>query len=385
MYDIPCCMRVYALDANSIWGYNLGRMNAESIKSTPLCDKHVALGAKMVPFAGWNMPVQYTGIIDEHNTVRSTCGVFDISHMGQFLVSGEGATEWLNSMFTNNLNKLVDGMGQYSIMLNEKGGVIDDLIIYQIGKDNFFVVVNASMIDEDYAWLTAHKPEGISLVNKSADYVGLAVQGPTCEEVFAKLCPGVELPVRNGILMFECDGDAVVVCRTGYTGENGYEFFCPAAQGVKWFEKVMDCGAKPCGLGARDSLRLEMCYSLNGSDLSPEKTPLEAGLSWCCDLTKEFIGVDVLRAQKAEGRPTALVAIEYTGKGAPPRHGYEVQLPDGTPLGELCSGVLSPSLGKGIGMAYVPAALGKVGTEVNVMVRNKAVPAIIVKKPFLKK
>ena len=143
-------------------------MNAESIKCTPLCDKHVALGAKMVPFAGWNMPVQYTGIIDEHNTVRSACGVFDISHMGQFLVSGEGATEWLNSMFTNNLNKLVDGMGQYSIMLNEKGGVIDDLIIYQLGKDNFFVVVNASMIDEDYAWLTAHKPEGISLANTSS-------------------------------------------------------------------------------------------------------------------------------------------------------------------------------------------------------------------------
>ena len=360
-------------------------MNAETIKSTPLCDKHVELGAKMVPFAGWNMPVQYTGIIDEHNTVRTDCGVFDISHMGQFLVSGEGATEWLNSMFTNNLNKLVDGMGQYSMMLNEKGGVIDDLIIYQVAKDDFFVVVNASMIDEDYAWLTAHKPEGITLVNKSADYVGLAVQGPASEDVFAKLCPGVELPVRNGILMFECEGDALVVCRTGYTGENGYEFFCPAAQGVKWFEKVMECGAKPCGLGARDSLRLEMCYSLNGSDLSPEKTPLEAGLSWCCDLTKDFIGVDVLRAQKAEGRPTALVAIEYTGKGAPPRHGYEVQLPDGTPLGELCSGVLSPSLGKGIGMAYVPTALGKVGTEVNIIVRNKAVPAIIVKKPFLKK
>ena len=360
-------------------------MNAEQIKNTPLCDKHVALGAKMVPFAGWNMPVQYTGIIDEHNTVRTACGVFDISHMGQFVVKGEGTTAWLNSMFTNNLNKIVDGMGQYSIMLNEKGGVIDDLIIYRLGEENYFVVVNASMIDEDYAWLTAHKPEGIELTNLSADYVGLAVQGPTCEEVFAKLCPGVELPVRNGILCFNADGDDVIVCRTGYTGENGYEFFCPAAKGVQWLEKVIDCGAKPCGLGARDSLRLEMCYSLNGSDLSPEKTPLEAGLSWCCDLTKDFIGVEVLRQQKAEGRPTALVAIEYTGKGAPPRHGYEVQLQDGTPLGELCSGVLSPSLGKGIGMAYVPAALGKIGTPVNVMVRGKAVAAVIVKKPFLKK
>lgn len=360
-------------------------MNADTMKSTPLCAKHVELGAKMVPFAGWNMPVQYSGIIDEHNTVRTACGVFDISHMGQFLVNGAGSTEWLNGMFTNNLGKLVDGMGQYSMMLNEKGGVIDDLIIYRLAEDDYFIVVNASMIDEDYAWLAACKPEGIVLENKSDAFVGLAVQGPTCEDVFARLCPGVTLPVRNGILCFECDGDALIVCRTGYTGENGFEFFCPAEQGVKWFEKLLAAGAKPCGLGARDSLRLEMCYSLNGSDLSPEKTPLEAGLSWCCDLSKDFIGVDVLRRQKAEGRPTALVAIEYKGKGAPPRHGYEVQLPDGTPLGTVCSGILSPTLGKGIAMAYVPAALGKVGTDVNIIVRGKAVPAQIVKKPFLKK
>ncbi len=164
-------------------------MNEETMKSTPLCDKHEALGAKMVPFAGWKMPVQYTGIIDEHKTVRSACGVFDISHMGQFLVSGSGTTAWLNNMFTNNLEKLVDGMGQYSIMLNEKGGVIDDLIIYRLGEDHYFVVVNASMIDEDYAWLMAHKPEGITLENRSDDFVGLAVQGPACEEVFSRLCP----------------------------------------------------------------------------------------------------------------------------------------------------------------------------------------------------
>lgn len=339
----------------------------------------------MVPFAGWNMPVQYTGIIDEHNTVRTTCGVFDISHMGQFVVSGEGTTNWLNRMFTNNLNKLTDGIGQYSMMLNEKGGVIDDLIIYRLGADHYFVVVNASMIDEDYAWLTAHKPAGITLENKSADFVGLAVQGPSCEEVFSRLCPEIILPEHNGILRFKSGGDELIVCRTGYTGENGFEFFCPATHGVAWFEKVIACGAKPCGLGARDSLRLEMCYSLNGSDLSPEKTPLEAGLSWCCDLSKDFMGVEALRAQKAQGRPTALVAIEYTGKGAPPRHGYEVQSTDGKHLGELCSGVLSPSLGKGIGLAYLPASVAKVGTEVHVIVRGKAVPAMIVKKPFFKK
>ncbi len=360
-------------------------MESESVQNTPLKAKHEALGAKMVPFAGWNMPVQYTGIMDEHKTVRTACGVFDISHMGQFLVSGAGATEWLNSMFTNNLNKLVDGMGQYSMMLNEKGGVIDDLIIYRRGEDDYFVVVNASMIDEDWAWLSARKPEAISMVNKSEDYVGLAIQGPTAPEVFAKMCPGVELPVRNGILEFECNGDALIACRTGYTGEDGFEFFCPADKGEAWLDTVLASGAKPAGLGARDSLRLEMCYSLNGSDLSPEKTPLEAGLSWCCDLSKDFIGVEVLRQQKAEGRPSALVAIEYTGKGAPPRHGYEVQLPDGTVLGELGSGVLSPSLNKGIGMLYVPAEHSKIGTEVNVVIRGKKVAAAIIKKPFLKK
>ncbi len=360
-------------------------MNADTIKRTPLCDKHVELGAKMVDFAGWYMPVQYTGIIDEHNTVRTTCGVFDISHMGQFFVSGEGSEAWMNSMLTNNVTKLEDSAAQYTTLLNEQGGVIDDLFIYRLAENSYFLVVNASKIDEDYAWLVAHKPEGITLVNKSEDYVGLAIQGPTAVELYASLCPGAPLPARHHIACFNSDGDDVIVCRTGYTGEDGYEFFCPAAQGVKWLEKAIACGAKPCGLGARDSLRLEVCYPLNGSDLAPDKTPLEAGLSWCCDLSKDFIGVDVLRAQKAEGRPTALVAIEYTGKGAPPRHGYEVQLTDGTHLGELSSGILSPSLGKGIGMAYVPTALGKIGTEVQVIIRGKAVAAQIVKKPFLKK
>ena len=230
----------------------------------------------MVAFAGWDMPVQYKGILDEHRAVREACGVFDISHMGQFHAHGEGTTAWLNGMFTNNLEKLIDGVGQYSMMLNERGGVIDDLIIYRLGEDDYFIVVNASMIDEDYAWLMAHKPEGPQLENLSAEYVGLAVQGPKCESVFEAVCPGVELPAHNGILRFKVDGEKLIVCRTGYTGENGFEFFCAAQQGVKWFERMITAGAQPCGLGARDSLRLEMCYSLNGSDLSPEKTPLEA-------------------------------------------------------------------------------------------------------------
>lgn len=360
-------------------------MEIESVKNTPLLAKHESLGAKIVPFAGWNMPVQYAGIMAEHTAVRTACGAFDISHMGQFFVSGAGATEWLNSMLTNNLNKLTDGLGQYSMMLNEQGGVIDDLIIYRRAEEDYLLVVNASMIDEDYAWLMGHKPADICMIDKSEDYVGLAIQGPKCQEVFAKMCPGVTLPSRNGILEFSVNGDQLIACRTGYTGEDGFEFFCPAARGEAWMDIVLAAGATPCGLGARDSLRLEMCYSLNGSDLFPTKTPLEAGLSWCCDLSKDFIGVEVLRQQKADGRPTACVAIEYTGKGAPPRHGYAVQLPDGTPLGELGSGVLSPSLGKGIGMLYVPAEHSKIGTEVEVIIRGKKAPAVIVKKPFLKK
>lgn len=358
---------------------------SDTIQSTPLCEKHVELGGKMVPFAGWNMPVQYSGIMDEHKAVREACGVFDISHMGQFIVSGQGATAWLNYMLTNNVEKLSLNQGQYSLMLNYSGGVIDDLILYRDGEERFFVVVNASMIEEDYAWLEGKKPEGIVLENHSSDYVGLAVQGPSCQEVFAKVLPGAELPPRNGIAHVTVNGENCVICRTGYTGEDGYEFFCPAASGVAWFEKFLAAGAKPCGLGARDSLRLEMCYPLNGSDLAPDRTPIEAGLGFFCDLSKDFIGADVLRKQKEEGPAVRLAAIEYTAKGAPPRHGYAVQLPDGTTIGELCSGVLSPSLGKGVGMAYLPAEYAKIGTELQIEVRGKKTPAVVVKKPFYKK
>lgn len=360
-------------------------MTDEHVKQTPLADKHVAIGGKMVPFAGWNMPVQYTGIMDEHKTVRTACGFFDISHMGQFFASGEGVSQWLNGLLTNNIDKLSIFQGQYSLMLNEQGGVIDDLILYRCAENEFFIVVNASKIDEDYAWMMAHKPEGIRLVNKSDDFVGLAVQGPCSSDVFAKVCPGVELPARNGVLNITVDGDNLWICRTGYTGEDGFEFFCPAVQGVAWMEKFIAAGAKPCGLGARDSLRLEMCYPLNGSDLSPERTPLQAGLGFFCDLTKDFIGVDILRQQKEQGLSSRLCALQYTDKGAPPRSHYAVCLPGGEQIGELSSGVLSPSLMQGIGMAYLPVEYAAVGTLVEIEVRGKRFPAQVVKKPFYKK
>lgn len=339
----------------------------------------------MVPFAGWNMPVQYTSIMDEHAAVRGAAGIFDISHMGQFIVSGPGALGWLNRMLANNVAKLEVGQGQYSFLLNEAGGVIDDLIVYRTAEDAFFLVVNASMIDEDFAWMAKHQPEDVAFANESALWAGMAVQGPDAAEVFAKACPGGPLPPRNGIARFPVAGGEAIVCRTGYTGEDGLEFFCPAEEGGAWFEKFIAAGAKACGLGARDTLRLEMCYPLNGNDLSPEHTPIEAGLGFFVDLDKgDFIGREVLAKQKADGPARKLVALEYTDKGAPPRAHYPVLDAAGQVVSELSSGVLSPSTGKGICMAYVPAGMAKIGTEFFVDVRGRHFPAKVVKKPFYK-
>ncbi len=346
---------------------------------------HLRLGARMVPFAGWNMPVQYTSIMDEHAAVRTATGIFDISHMGQFIVSGPGALTWLNRMLANNVAKLEAGQGQYSFLLNERGGVIDDLIVYRTAEDAFFLVVNASMIDEDFAWMAKHQPEDVAFANESELWAGMAVQGPGSPAVFDKVCPGQALPPRNGIARFAVDGVDVVVCRTGYTGEDGFEFFSAAEQGEAWFEKFIAAGAKPCGLGARDTLRLEMCYPLNGNDLSPDRTPIEGGFGFFVDFEKgDFIGREVMAKQKAEGPAQKLVALEYTDKGAPPRSHYAVLDAAGNVVSELSSGVLSPSTGKGIGMAYVPAGMAKIGTDFFVDVRGRQFPAKVVKKPFYK-
>jgi aminomethyltransferase len=328
------------------------------------------------------MPVQYTSILDEHAAVRGAAGIFDISHMGQFLVGGPGSLEWLNRMLANNVAKLGIGEGQYTFLLNENGGVIDDLIAYRTGESDFFLVVNASMIDEDYAWMSKHLDAGVELRNESEAWAGMAIQGPESPSVFAAVCPGEPLPPRNGIA-FTSTG--CVVCRTGYTGEDGFEFFSPAAEGGDWLKRFVQHGAKPCGLGSRDSLRLEMCYPLNGNDLSPTRTPIEAGLGFFVDLEKgDFVGRETLAKQKAEGTEVRLVALAYTDKGAPPRAHYPVLSPEGEVLGELSSGVLSPSLGIGIGLAYLPIAWTKLGTEVRIDVRGRLNPAKVVKKPFYK-
>ncbi len=362
------------------------RFVSNEIQETPLADLHVKLGAKMIPFAGWNMPVQYTSIINEHTAVREKVGIFDISHMGQFFLEGEGAEQWLNTLLSNDVAKLGVGEGQYTMMLNENGGVIDDLIIYREAEGRIFLVVNASMIDQDYAWLEKHLAEGLILSNESNAWAGMAVQGPEASAAFKTLFPERELPPRNGMEKWTQDNESLIVCRTGYTGEDGFEFFSPAESGSKWFQSFVDKGAEPCGLGARDSLRLEVCYPLNGSDLSPSRTPLEAGLGFFCALEKgDFIGRDSLLKQKEEGLKERLVALKYTGKGAPPRAHYEVFSKEGERLSELTSGVLSPSLREGIALAYLPLSHAKLGTLVDIDVRGRKFEAEVVKKPFYKK
>lgn len=332
----------------------------------------------MVDFAGWEMPVQYTGILDEHRTVREHCGVFDISHMGEFFVRGPGAAAWLDHLLTNRASRLADGEAQYSLLLNERGGVIDDLIVYRLGPEDFLLIVNAAKIDEDAAWLATHQPAGVEFANRSDDFAALAVQGPASPEVFRALT-GSDLPAeRNRVVPL---GDAYVVT-TGYTGETGFELVVPAGEAAAWWDRVLAAGAKPCGLGARDTLRLEMCYPLNGSDLSPDRTPLEAGLGFFVDLEKpDFIGRDALLAQKASGLPTRLAALRVEEKSPPIRSHYAV-LAGGENVAETSSGALSPTLGCGIALAYLPFALAKVGQDLEIDVRGRRYRAVVVKKPF---
>lgn len=329
------------------------------------------------------MPVQYSSILTEHAAVRNKVGVFDISHMGQVFVSGPKHVEWLNRLLTNDLSKLAPSQGQYTMMLNEQGGVIDDLIAYRVSEDEALLVINASMIPEDVAWMEQHLEGGVTLRNESDAWAGLAVQGPESEKSFKAIFPDEELPPRNGISR---TAGGEMVCRTGYTGEDGFELFCPAGKGSELFKAFISAGAVPCGLGARDTLRLEMCYPLNGNDLSPEHSPIEAGLGFFCALAKpDFIGRDTLVSQKEEGPEAKLTAIEVTQKGPPPRPHYPVLSESGEVIGELSSGALSPSLAKGIAMAYLPAAFSKPGTKLQIDVRGRQFEAVTVKKPFLKK
>jgi aminomethyltransferase len=354
-------------------------------KKTPLFEEHVRRGAKMVPFGGWLMPVQYTSIMEEHQAVRNNLGLFDISHMGQLIVDGTNAREWLNVMLTNNIDKLEVGQGQYTFLLNERAGIIDDLIVYRISEHKFLLVVNASRTDEDLARLDRHRSVGqvTNLTNRSADYGGVAIQGPRVTDLF------VNLPARNHILDVALEGMPVSIARTGYTGEDGVEVFFRASDAVKFWNTVLEkgkkFGIKPCGLGARDTLRLEMCYPLNGSDLSPERNPIEAGLGFFVDLTKpKFTGRDVLLRTKESGPRETLVPFRMKEKGPPPRPHYVV-FDNGQRIGEVTSGTVSPSLNWGVGMAYVSTPHAKIGAEIDIEIRGQKFPATIEKKPLYKK
>jgi len=356
------------------------------MEKSPLHSLHLSLGARLAPFAGWEMPIQYKGIVSEHEAVRKSVGVFDISHMGEFEVSGPGAGEWLNAMLTNDNRVLGDGQGQYTLLLNENGGVIDDLILYRIREDRYFLVVNASRIADDYGWMQSRLPAGGGVLkDRSAEFGALAVQGPKSLYLWTDLAPGLVVPGRNGIAIYEADGE-IILCRTGYTGEDGFELFAPVEQIGHWFDQLIASGAIPCGLGARDTLRLEKGFPLNGSDLDEVHTPLEAGLGFFVKLDKPggFIGRDALVAQRDAGLPTRLAAIQLNEKAPPLRHGYTVLAADGaTVLGDLTSGSLSPGLGLGIGMSYLPAAQAAIGTEVMIAIREKLYPGRVVKKPFV--
>ena len=361
--------------------------DAAELRRTPLHAEHVRLGAKMVGFGGWDMPVQYTGIMDEHRAVRKALGVFDISHMGQFFVKGAGAAAWLNRMLTNNIDRLTAGQGQYTFLLNERGGIIDDLIIYRIGDQEWLLVVNAARIDEDFAWMRSHLAADVTLENRSAAYAGLAVQGPKAGEWFDKFAgEKCAAPERNGIVGIEPGGVSLFIACTGYTGEDGFELFCPANDAVRVWNDVFAAGAasgiKPCGLGARDTLRMEMCYPLNGNDLSPERTPIEAGLGFFVDLEKsDFIGRAALARQKAAGLSQRLAAFRMTDAAPPPRSHSGVWK-DGAQIGETSSGGFSPSLGCGNGLAYLPVEFTKPGAAIEIEVRGRRFPATVEKKPL---
>ena len=338
----------------------------QTLRRTPLYERHAALGARLVPFAGWEMPVQYTSIMAEHRAARTSAGVFDVSHMGQLSLAGPSAHDYLQARLSNDLDRIGDGQAQYTLLTNERGGIVDDLIAYRRGTDEYLLVVNAANVDTDHGALDETE-------DVSAEWALLAVQGP---EALERL--GIELEPftfrEDEVLGIRC-----LVAGTGYTGERGCELGCaPDDAGALW-DAILERGIVPCGLGARDTLRLEVCYPLHGNDISPERTPIEAGLGWACALDKQFTGVDVLRQQKEEGPAEKLVAFVMEEK-AIPRQGMRVA--EG---GEVTSGSLSPMLDVGIGLGYVRTELAEPGTPLSIDVRGRPKAARVVKKPIYRR
>jgi len=356
---------------------------------TPLYDEHVALNAKIVPFAGYEMPVQYpTGITAEHHAVRKAAGLFDVSHMGEFMVRGERALEFVQHVTTNDASKIEIGQAQYSSVINEQGMLLDDLLVYRFA-DHYMLVVNGSNRQKDWAWVSRFAAEfGVELTDASDDIALLALQGPKAQDILAKLTDADLESIRyyrftEGVV----EGCDAIISRTGYTGEDGFELYLAAGDAAGVWRRLLEVGTQegllPAGLGCRDSLRLEMGYALYGNDLDEAHTPLEAGLGWIVKLDKgAFVGRDALVRQKEQGVERRLVGFQLSERGFP-RHGYPVSV-DGQVAGEVTSGVLSPTLGTGIGMAYVPVSHSKPGSEIGIVIRDRAVPATVVRPPFHK-
>ncbi|TVZ51562.1 glycine cleavage system aminomethyltransferase GcvT [Dokdonia sp. Hel_I_53] len=363
------------------------------MKDTALTKIHEALGAKMVPFAGYNMPVSYEGVTVEHETVRTGVGVFDVSHMGEFLVSGENALALLQWICSNDISKIAVGGAQYNCLPNDTGGIVDDLIVYRVKEDQYMLVVNASNIDKDWAWIEKQnmlKGFDAEMRNISESHSLLAIQGPKAIEAMQSLTE-VDLSAikfYNFVVAPFAGLQHVIISATGYTGSGGFEIYCKNEEVAQLWGKVFEAGEsygiKPIGLAARDTLRLEMGYCLYGNDIDDTTSPLEAGLGWVTKFTKDFVHSDHLLAQKEAGLFQKLIGFELTERGIP-RQGYEILDDQGTKIGQVTSGTMGPSVEKGIGMGYVDIAFSKAGSKINIQIRKKVVPATVVKTPFYKK
>ena len=375
-----------------------------SLQRTPLFAAHQKLGGKLIEFGGWEMPVQYSSITDEHLCVRKSAGIFDISHMGEICVSGPSAEQFLNHTLTNNIAKLAVGQGQYTLMCNERGGVVDDLYAYRLADEEFLLIVNASRIDADWDWVQDQYDSGavsgeIRLRNCSEEFGAVAIQGPRVVEFINEIVPGGSISgtfvtkatdlKKNELGAFMFESSSVYVCRTGYTGEDGFEIVAPAGIIEAVWTRALAVGhigcLQPAGLGARDTLRTEVCYPLYGHELDENTTPIEAGVGFFVALDKgEFIGRGVLADQKANGTKKKLAAFKMTEKSAPPRPHYPIWA-NGAKVGEAVSGTQSPSLSLGIGLGYVPPALAKPGTKIEIEIRGKLFAAEVVAKPIYRK
>lgn len=360
------------------------------MKTTSLTNKHISLGAKMVPFAGYNMPVSYTGLNDEHHAVRNSVGVFDVSHMGEFILKGANALNLIQKVTSNDASVLTDGKAQYSCLPNANGGIVDDLIVYRIDAETYMLVVNASNIEKDWNWIKQNDTWNVDMKNISEETSLLAIQGPNALKTLQKLTDVnlSEIPYYS-FVKGKFDGvENVVISNTGYTGAGGFEIYFENKYAEKMWNDIFEAGKefdiRPIGLGARDTLRLEMGFCLYGNDIDDTTSPIEAGLGWITKYTKDFTNRASIEAQKVNGVSKKLVGFELIDRGIP-RHDYQIADASGTIIGKVTSGTQSPSLNKAIGMGYVNTAFAKADTEIYILIRDKAIKAKVCKIPFLKK